>query len=223
MIMTHLLVLLHNGWIRLCNGPWGPSIVLVAKPHQEHIKDILDFIWRMCVSYCHLNQVTLPFEYPIPCCNFAGRLHFISLDNKTGDHQISVGDKYHEKLAFFGPNHKKYTFTMMHFGPRNAPAFYTCMMQVFQDKWKALFLFPYPSKTSHLGSRIIIHDILLWATLLPSLLNYFSCVCAIFLKYPVTFQSKKWEFLTGPIKYNGHSITHNGNCPAHSKFKLITD
>ena len=65
-IMEHLDVLLHNGWICVCEGPWGSSIVLAAKPHQEHISNIYDFVWRMCVSYRRLNQITLPFEYPIP-------------------------------------------------------------------------------------------------------------------------------------------------------------
>jgi hypothetical protein len=70
-IMEHINVLLANGWIHPCKGPWGSSIVLAAKPHQEHVTDIDDFVWRMCVSYRRLNQVTLPFEYPIPRCNDA--------------------------------------------------------------------------------------------------------------------------------------------------------
>jgi hypothetical protein len=97
-IMSHIKVLLHNGWIQPCNGHWGSSVVLATKPHQEHITDIQDFVWRMCVSYHCLNTVTLPFEYSIPCCNnainnfgdSAGRLFSISLDNKTDYHQILV-------------------------------------------------------------------------------------------------------------------------------------
>jgi hypothetical protein len=94
----------------------------------------------MCVSYHRLNQVTLPFEYPsIPRCDDAinnfgdsnGRLYFISLDNKTGYHQIGVGFADQDKLPFFWPDGKKYTFSVMPFGPRNAPAFYTCMMLFF--------------------------------------------------------------------------------------------
>jgi hypothetical protein len=81
-IMEQINVLLDNGFIRPCLGPWGSSIVLAAKPHQEDIVNIEDFIWRLCISYRRLNQVTLPFEYPIPRCadaldNFgdsAGRL-----------------------------------------------------------------------------------------------------------------------------------------------------
>ena len=104
-------------------------------------------MWRMCVFYRQLNQVTLPFEYPIPCCNDAiddfgdsnGRLYFINLDNKTGYHQIGVRYADQSKLAFFGPDRKKYTFSVMLFVPRKAPAFYTCMMLIFRGEYYSLF------------------------------------------------------------------------------------
>jgi hypothetical protein len=70
-IIEHVLGLLVNGCTHLCYGPWGWSIVLAAKPHQEHVIDILDFIWHMCISYCRLNQFALPFKYPIPHCDDA--------------------------------------------------------------------------------------------------------------------------------------------------------
>jgi hypothetical protein len=230
-IMAHIKVLLHNGWIRLCGGPWGSSIVLAAKPHQEHITDIKDFIWRMCVSYRHLNTVTLPFQYPIPRCNdaidnfgdSAGRLYFITLDNKTGYYQIWVRLTDQEKLAFFGPDHKKYTFQVMPFGPRNAPTFYTAMMGIFRDEWNDLYLHLFPSATAHFGSRVIINDILLWSTSLPALLNYFRGVCMVFTKYCVTFQLKKCAFITNRFEYVGHDITPDGNCPAEPRFDLIND
>jgi hypothetical protein len=84
--MDQIDSLLHNDWIDECGGPWGSLIVLAPKPHQEHITDIKDFVWRMCVSYRKLKAVTLAFEYPIPRCDDAiddfgdgfGRLWFIS-------------------------------------------------------------------------------------------------------------------------------------------------
>lgn len=39
-IMKQLKALLGNDWIELCYGAWGSSIVLAAKPHQDHILDI---------------------------------------------------------------------------------------------------------------------------------------------------------------------------------------
>ena len=231
-IMTQIQVLLDNGWIRLCKGAWGSSIVFAAKPHQEQVTNIDELVWRMCVSYQRLNQeVILPFEYPIPRCNDAinnfsdstGRLYFISLDNKTGYHQIGIRFADQDKLAFFGPDGHKYTFSVMPFSPRDAPAFYTCMMLVFRGEYDSLFKERRPNDMAHKGSNTIIDDILLWSMSLDTLLAYFECVCSVFMKYRVTFQLKKCEFLTNRIEYVSHDITPNGNCPAQSKFDLITD
>jgi hypothetical protein len=111
----------------------------------------------------------------------------------------------------------------MPFGPRNAPAFYTAMMGVFQDECTALFLHRYPTDHSHRGSLVIINNILLWSTVIDTLLNYFQCVCDVFINYRVTFQLKKCEFITNRIEYVGHDITPHGNCPAGSKFDLVAD
>jgi hypothetical protein len=101
--------LLSNSWIRECSGPWLSKAVLAPKPHQEHVTDIADFVWRFCVNYRPLNAVTKPFDYPIPRCDDAleecgdskGRLYFISVDAKAGYHQISVEKHSQEKLALW--------------------------------------------------------------------------------------------------------------------------
>ena len=90
----------------------------------------------MCISYQGLNAITLPFEYPIPRCNDAldnfgdafGPLFFLSLDARSGYHQISVNPTDREKLAFFGPDGKEWAFNIMPFGVRDGPAVYTSMM-----------------------------------------------------------------------------------------------
>lgn len=64
--MEHITALLNSNWIEECGGQWGSIIVLAPKPHQEHIINIKDFVWRMCVSYRPPNAVTKPFTYPIP-------------------------------------------------------------------------------------------------------------------------------------------------------------
>ena len=51
-------------------GPWGALIVLAAKPGQFNVP-WEKFKWRLCVSYRKLNQVTKPFQYPIPRCDDA--------------------------------------------------------------------------------------------------------------------------------------------------------
>jgi hypothetical protein len=112
---------------------------------------------------------------------------------------------------------------VMPFGPRNAPAFHICVMRMFCGKWQALFCSCCPTDAAHLGSCVVIDDILLWATVLRSLLNLFECVCDVFMKHRVTFQSKKCEFLTDCIEHVGHDVTPDGNFPAKLTFDLIND
>jgi hypothetical protein len=183
----------------------------------------------MCVSYCKLNSVTLPFAYPIPRCNDAiddfggsvGQLWFISLDAHQGYHQIRVCLADREKLALFVPDgKKKYTFKVMPFGPTNVPGIYTAMMQKMQDEWDALFESPYPN-SAHKGCQVIINDILLFLNNITTLIKYLDCVCQVFIKYQVLLKLGKCYFLKNRFEYIGHDITANGNCPA--EFDLVKD
>ena len=253
--MKQLSALLDNKWIRECGGAWGSQIVLAAKPHQEHVLDIKEFVWRLCVSYRGLNRVTKLFEYPIPRCDIAvtifesgsGRMWIITVDAKQGYHQIKVRECDVEKLAFFGPDDKKYAFTVMPFGPVNAPAFYTCMMGSLKTEWDALFIECMSNLAASnasidgqvvsiidddisldkvkltLGTKTIIDDILIWYTNLAAILLYLECVCKVFQKYPVSFRLDKCRFLQNRVEYFGHDLTPSGNCPTKSKFELITN
>ena len=102
----------------------------------------------MCVSYRGLNKVTKVYTYPIPRCDMdvtifqigSSRLWIITVDTKQDYHQVKIRQCDIDKLAFFGPNYRKYAFKVMPFGPVNDPAFYICMMGNFRDEWDALFL-----------------------------------------------------------------------------------
>jgi len=250
--MKQLKALLNNDWIELCFGAWGSLIVLPAKPHQEHVLDIEDFIWQMCVSYRKLNSVTKPFQYPIPRCddtitimivgtNF---VWIITVDVRQGYHQVSVRRADREKLAFFAPDHKKYCFKVMPFGPTNEPPFYTCMMHQLRDEWEILFVLKIRAMLTiggelisisdtdeitigdtllYQGSKVIIDDILLCASNLQIVLLYFECMCEVFQKYRVSFRLDKCDFLKDRVEYVGHDLTPTGNCPAKSKFNMIDD
>ena len=251
-IMTQINALLSNDWIYECGGPYGSLIVLAPKPHQEHIDNIEKFVWRMCVSYRQLNAITKPFEYPIPRCDDAiailivggEKVYIITVDARQGYHQVAVRLLDQEKLAFFAPNNKKYTWKVMPFGPTNAPAFYTAMMGAFQGEWEDLFLEQLENmstiggdtvtiktdgsiligtKNVRTGSKVIIDDILLWSNNLELILLYFECICQVFKKYRVSFRLDKCEFLKERVEYVGHDLTPTGNCPAKSKFDLISD
>ena len=112
-----------------------------------------------------------------------------------------------EKLAFFGPDKKKYGLTVMPFDPVNAPSFYTCMMDNFKSEWDNFFIQWIPdmatsgtllnrSKVTILGMDImvgdvkinsgtksIINNILIWNGRITVIIIYFECVCMVFQRY----------------------------------------
>ena len=262
----------------------------------------------MCISYRGLNKITNPFEYPISRCDVviedlgdgSGVIYFICLDAAQGYHQVRVRACDMEKLAFFAPNGKKYTFTVMPFGPRNAPTFYTLITRIIQEEATTLFKLICNNKrvdldatsslqpdfvvsklprtddykiscsgdylpnlkvdTSHsssdksplfgaedstplsddgnltvrqqmnnsnkhhlTGSRVIIDDIMLRSTSISLLLLLLECYLRIYLKYRITLNLKKCNFLKKRFEFVGHDILSMGNTTAQSKYDLIND
>jgi hypothetical protein len=65
------------GHIRqITDGSWLFKALLAPKPHQEHVKNIEDFVWRFRVNYIPLNGVTRVIAYPIPRCDTAVFVEF---------------------------------------------------------------------------------------------------------------------------------------------------
>jgi hypothetical protein len=60
LIMCKAIAALEKvGHIRqIHDGRWLFKAVLAPKPHQEHVENIGDFVWRFCVNYVPLNSVT---------------------------------------------------------------------------------------------------------------------------------------------------------------------
>ena len=106
-------------------GEWLFKALLAAKPHQEHITHIENYVWHFCVNYIPLNAVTRIVAYPIPRCDsavyigFGNGIYFWLMDAPHGYHQVRVTKETMEKLAFAGPDATKWTFVVMPFGPVN--------------------------------------------------------------------------------------------------------
>ena len=116
--------------------------LLAAKPHQEHVRNIEDFVWRFCVNYIPLNGVTRIISYPIPRCDSAvfnkfGRGEWWWMfDAPMGYHQLAVALASQEKLAFQGVDAIKWTYTVMPFGPTNGPATFINFIHDVDSIWK---------------------------------------------------------------------------------------
>ena len=85
-------------------GEWLSKPLLAAKPHQENVTDIDDFVWRFCVNYIRLNSVTKIIAMPIPRCDDAVNVHFGGsrwkwlMDAISGYNQIHVSKSTRPKL-----------------------------------------------------------------------------------------------------------------------------
>ena len=104
-------VLLKSGLIiEDSESSWNSNIVLAPKPHQEHVTEIDDYIWRFCISYVALNLVTRVINYPIPryddaVMNEFGKARFFILsDAYSGYHQSRMASCSVDKTAFSGPH-----------------------------------------------------------------------------------------------------------------------
>ena len=54
-----ILALAKVGHIRqTMDVRWLFKALLATKPHQEHVRNIKDFVWRFCVNHISLNGVT---------------------------------------------------------------------------------------------------------------------------------------------------------------------
>jgi hypothetical protein len=109
------------------DGRWLFKALLAAKPHQEHARNIEDFVWRFFVNYIPLNSVTRIIAYLIPRCDsvvfneFGRGEWWWMFDAPMCYHQLAVEKASQEKLAFQGVDAIKWTYTVMPFGQTNGP------------------------------------------------------------------------------------------------------
>ena len=163
------------------DGQWLFKALLVPKPHQENIRNIDDFVWRFCVNYIPLNQITKVIAYPIPRCDSAvylafgdGVLYWL-FDAPSGYHQMRVSTKSQVKLAFAGPDATKWTYNVMPFGPVNGPATFIMFMHALASTWKALAIKRGLTIDDDTKSTIIVDDVLSWAKYMKIALLYMEC------------------------------------------------
>ena len=111
----------------------------------------------------------------------------------------------------------------MPFGPVNAPAVYTAIMSKIREEAWARLCQLQPTRSSETDSKQIIDDGLMWSYDGMLLLDFFECVCHIYVKYRLSFNLKKCDFFLTRFEWVGHDLTEHGNCPASSKFDLVRD
>ena len=179
------------------DSPYAFRITLAAKPHQEHINKIEDFVWRFCINYILLNQITRPASYPIPRCDdavmygFGSANFFILFDAYSGYHQIKLSPCSIEKTAFYAPQGRKYVYVVMPFGLRNCPTVFIAMMHDLKHSWDEQCEQQDIKPDEDNGTTIIMDDNITFAVTVESIQIIARCVCMIARKYTLTWKLKK--------------------------------
>jgi hypothetical protein len=182
---------------KIHDGRWLFKVILAPKPHQEHVHDINNFVWRLCVNYIPLNLITHIIAYPIPCCDSAvfnkfGNGHWLRLfDAPSGYHQLAVAESSQEKLAFQGPDAIKWTYKVMPFGPINGPATFISFIHDVDSQWKALATSCEISVNEQTNTCIIIDNIMNHGLDLSTSLRYMECQLHVCLAYRLLLSLKK--------------------------------
>ncbi len=209
------------------DSQWLFKALLAAKPHQEHVSNIKDFVWRFYVNYIPLNQVTHQMAYPIPCCDCAVNLSFgIALffwlfDAPTGYHQLAILTESQEILAIQGTDAIKWTYTVMPFGPTNGPATFIQMIHDLNSAWKDLGAWSGNNVDDNTNTNIIVDDIFNWAISFDSALQYMEYQLHICKAYCFTLSLKKSCFFLERFEFVGVNVLLDGNRPAMSKHQLL--
>ena len=228
-IMRQCIAALEKvGHIRqIHDGSWLFKALLAPKPHQEHIYNIADFVWRFCVNYIPLNMVTRLLAYPIPRCDTAvmtssGTCEWYWLmDAPMGFHQLAVAASSQEKLAFQGPDAIKWTYNVMPFGPTNGPATFIACMQDIRTTWtrsaESIGLTVGPD----LNSVEIVDDVFSWSRDVTQALRYLECQLRVCKAYRLSLSLKKSHFFPKRVEFVGIDVCADGNRPAMSKRELV--
>jgi hypothetical protein len=137
------------------DGPWGSQIVLASKPSQGHVH-WSQYVFRLCVSYRKLNEVTRPFSFPVMRCDDAAEKageaeYFITMDLDAGYWQVNMRASARAKTAFYTPRGKK-RFRSMPMGTKNSHPAFVAMVTSFEDKWDKLYHQTYHQREQTQGS-----------------------------------------------------------------------
>jgi hypothetical protein len=213
---------------QITNGCWLFKALLALKPHQEHVRNIDNFVWCFCDNYIPLNSITRIIAYPIPRCNLAineefglGVLYWL-FNAPMGYHQLAVALASQEKLALQGPNAIKWTYRVMPFGPTNGPATFINFIHDVDSQWIAL------AKESGLvinedtNTKIIVDNFFSWAKTINDALLYIKCQLCVCQSYQLSLSLRKSHIFPKCFEFVGIDICSDGNRPAMSKHQLKT-
>lgn len=195
--------LLTNNIIRESDSDYSSPVLLVGKKNGEQ---------RLCVDYRKLNSLTIKDSHPLPRIDdqidkLYGGNYLISLDLKSGYHQVPIEESSKRYTAFVTPE-GQYEYNRVPFGLSNAP-------RVFQ-RLMTRILKPIREK-----SALYLDDVLLFGHTVEEALDVLREALGIFRNEGLTLNLSKCTFLKTSVTYLGFEIEQGKIRPGNAKVTAV--
>ena len=143
------------------------------------------------------------------------------MDAPSGYHQMHVNKAPQHKIAFSGPNGKKYTYNVMPFGPANGPVIFILFIHDINQLWQEVTTSLGIAIDAATNAKIMIDNIFSWAPRFKLALKYLRCQLKVCRAQNPSLGLKKSFFFPSRIEFFGHDVCDDGNRPAQSKDNLL--
>ncbi len=170
-----------------------------------------DQTFRPCTEFRKVNNITKPDSYPLPrtedCVDQVGTAKFVSkFDLLKGYWQVPLSKRARDLASFITPS-GLYSYTVMPFGLRNAPATFQRLMNKVVAGLK--------------GCAVYLDDVVIYS---ESWEEHIHCIRALFERLAwanLTVNLAKCEFAQGTATYLGKVVGQGQVRPVRAKVLAI--
>ena len=186
--------MLKRGIVRRSDAPWRSALVMIPKK---------DGSYRMCVDYRPLNAVTKTNALVLPrvddCLEtVSGHSYYSTLDLFSGFWQVPMYEPDIEKTTFTTCHFGSYSFNVMPFGLKNAPATFHNLMNMTLFKYINDFVMVY------------LDDVIIFSKSYEGHLEHLKQVFSALNDAKLQLNFQKCHLLQRKVKFLGHIVSGSG-------------
>lgn len=194
--------LLENNLAVPSASSWASPCLIVQKSDKSP---------RMCTDFRKVNAVTKPDSYPLPrvedCVDQVGSAQFVSkLDLLKGYWQVPLTQRAQEISSFITPS-GLFSYTVMGFGLRNAPATFQRLMNRLVNGLK--------------GCAVYLDDVVVYSNTWHEHLNQIRALFDRLAQGNLTLNLAKCDFAKATVTYLGKVVGQGQVRPVMEKVTAV--
>ena len=201
-LQSEIGYMLDNGIAKQSASSWASPCLLVPKS---------DGTARFCTDYRKVNNVTKPDSYPLPrmddCIDQVGAAKFISkFDLLKGYWQVPLSKRAREIAAFITPS-GLYSYSVMPFGLRNAPATFQRLMNKVVGDLE--------------GCAVYLDDVVIYSDTWADHLQRIGALFKRLADARLTVNLAKCDFARATVTYLGRQVGQGEVRPVRAKVEAV--